>query len=143
LYFIRLKLTSKECLINLFEFFKKEKRLPIAKEEVNLYSTLRLLRNGKYDEDYSELVQEIKDLCDGLRIDLYSNKATSEECLINLFEFLKKEKKLPNTKKEKNLHQIFYKLRKGKYDEEYPELVQEIKDLCNKLNLSLNINGTK
>ena len=142
LYFTRLKLTSKECLINLFNFIKKEKRLPFSKEEINLYSTLRLLRNGKYNKDYSELVQEIKDLCNELRIDLYSIKVTSKECLINLFEFLKKEKRLPiscsNNKKEKNLYSIFNKLRNNKYDRDYPELVKEIKDLCNKLNLSLN-----
>ena len=81
--------TSEECLINLLNFIKKEKRLPFSKE-TNLYGILGNLRNSIYDEKYSKLVQEIENLCNKLGIDLYTKKITPKECLINLFNFLKK-----------------------------------------------------
>ena len=130
------RLTSKECLINLLNLIKKEERLPLVREEINLYSTLVSLRNGKYDKEYSDLIQEIKNLCNELGIDLYTKRLTPKECLINLLNLIKKEERLPFAK-EINLYCILRKLRKGKYDEDYPELVKEIKDLCNKLNLPL------
>ena len=132
------RLTSRECLINLLNLIKKEERLPLVKEEINLYSTLVSLRNGKYDKEYPNLIQEIKNLCNELGIDLYTKRLTPKECLINLLNLIKKEERLPFAK-EINLYCILRKLRKGKYDEDYPELVKEIKDLCNKLNLPLNI----
>ena len=52
-------------------FIKKEERLPPGKEK-NLYGILMNLRSGKYDKKYSKLVQEIKDLCNELGIDLYN-----------------------------------------------------------------------
>jgi thiamine monophosphate synthase len=134
------KSTSKECLINLYKFIKKEERLPINnKKERSLYTILQYLRDSKYDKEYLELVKEIKDLCNKLGIDLYFKKLklTSKECLINLYEFIKKEERLPNQKKETNLSNTLQSLRKGKYDKEYLELVKEIKDLCNKLGIDL------
>jgi superfamily II DNA or RNA helicase len=130
--------TPKECLIDLLNFLKKEERLPSSCKEKSLYCTLRNLYNDKYDKKYSNLTQEIKNLCNKLGINLYTKIIpTSKECLINLLNFIKKEERLPSSVKEINLYWIFNKLRNSKYDEEYPELVQEIKDLCNKLNLSL------
>ncbi len=129
-------LTSQGCLINLLNFIKREERLPLVKE-LSFYAILIKLRNGKYNKDYPELVKEIKDLCNELGINLYTKKLTSQECLINLLNFIKKEERLPY-RREINLYSTLRKLRNGKYDEEYSELVQEIKDLCNKLNLSLN-----
>ena len=139
LYNTRVKLTQKECLINLLNFFKKEERLPFRRE-TNLYDTLKSLRNGKYDKKYSKLVQEIKDLCNELGIDLYNTRVIPipKECLINLLNFIKKEERLPSSYKEYNLYNTLMKLHKGKYNKDYPELVKEIKDLCDKLNLPLN-----
>ena len=135
--------TSEECLIELYNFIKKEERLPLGKKN-NLYRTLVKLRNGKYDKEYSNLIQEIENLCNKLGINLYTKiTLTSKECLINLLNFIKKEERLPSSVKEINLYWIFNKLRNGKYDEEYPELVQEIKDLCNELNLPLRSRKTK
>ena len=129
----------KECLIDLLNFIKKEKRLPSTKE-YKIYDTFRKLCNGKYDKDYPELIQEIRGLCNELRISLYIRvRQTSKECLIDFLNFIKKEKRLPFGSKESNLYHVLKNLRKSKYDEDYPELVKEIKDLCNKLNLPLNI----
>ena len=136
------KLTSRECLVNLFNFIKKEERLPFARE-MSLYTILGNLRNGKYDEEYPDLIREIENLCDKLGIDLYTKRPTSKRCLVNLLNFIKKEERLPFAK-EFNLYGILVKLRNGKYDdEEYSKLVQKIKDLCNKLNLPLNIKEDK
>ena len=93
---------------------------------------------GEYDKKYPELVQEIINFCNKSEIDLYNfNKSTPKECLINLLNFLKKEERLPFYKEIK-LYSTLRKLRKNGY-KNYPKLVKEIKDLCNKLNLPLNI----
>ena len=136
----RVKQTTEECLINFLNFIKREKRLPFTKnkiEESNFYTTLKSLRSGKYDKEYSKLVQEIEDLCNELGIDLYTKTIqTTEECLINLLNFIKKEERLPSSK-EKNLYTTPKGLRSGKYDKKYSKLVQEIKDLCNELGIDL------
>ena len=129
--------TTKECLIDLLNLIKKEERLPFSKKEISLYCILRNLRKGMYDKKYPDLIQEIKNLCNKLGIDLYTKRLTPKECLINLLNLIKKEERLPFAK-EINLYCILRNLRKGKYDEDYPELVKEIKDLCDKLNLPLN-----
>ena len=129
------RLTPKECLTNLFNFIKKEERLPFTRKEINLYSILGKLRNGGYNKKYSKLVQEIENLCNELGIDLYTKKLTSEECLTNLLFFLKKEERLPL--KKENLYGTLMNLRNGKYDKEYSDLIQEIKNLCNKLEIDL------
>ena len=64
------KRTSEECLTDLLNFIKKEKRLPFRRE-TNLYSTLMNLRNSNYDKKYSNLIQEIENLCNELGIGLY------------------------------------------------------------------------
>ena len=102
------------------------------------------LRNGKYDKKYFKLVQEIKNLCNELRINLCAkSKLTTEECLVNLFNFIKKEERLPSSAEEMNFYYTLMNLRNGKYDKEYSKLVQEIKDLCNELNLPLRSRKTK
>ena len=132
------KKTGNKCLISLLNFLKKEERLPCTKE-ADLYNTLKRLRNNIYDKNYPELVQEIKDFCDKLGIDLYSRLISSpKECLIGFLNFLKKEKRLPISKEIK-YYSILLKLRNGKYNKNYSDFVKEIKDLCNKLNLPLNI----
>ena len=131
------KKTGEECLIELYNFIKKEERLPPAKKEKNLYSYLEKLRNGIYDKKYPDLIQEIENLCNELGIDLYTKKLTPKECLINLLNFIKKEKRLPFTRKEISLYSNLGKLRNGIYDKKYSKLVQEIKDLCNKLGIDL------
>ena len=127
--------SPKECLINLLNFIKKEKRLP-NKKEINLYSTLKKLRSGKYNKDYPNFIQEIENLCDKLEIDLYTKILTSQGCLINLLNFIKREERLPLVK-ELSFYAILIKLRNGKYNKDYPELVKEIKDLCNELGINL------
>ena len=136
--YTKLILTSKECLVGFLNFLKKEKRLPITKE-IKYYNTLVKLRNNIYDKNYPELVQEIKDFCDRLGIDLYSmTRSSPKECLVGFLNFLKKEKRLPITKEIK-YYNILLKLCNGKYNKNYSDFVKEIKDLCNKLNLPLKI----
>ena len=130
--------TSEERLIDLLGFIRKEGRLPNSHKEASLYKTLQHLRNGKRYKDYP-IVQEIKDLCDRLGIDLLFKTRTSKECLTDLLGFIRKEERLPNFKKEANLYRTLLKLRNGKRYKDYPKLVKKIKDLCNKLNLPLKI----
>ena len=131
----RLILTPEECLIGFLNFLKKEKRLPISKE-IKYYHILKRLRNGEYGKNYPELIQEIKDFCDKLKIDLYTKRSSPKECLVGFLNFLKKEKRLPSFR-EVFFYEILKRLRYNVYDKNYPELVQEIKDFCDKLGIDL------
>ena len=119
------------CLNELYNFIEKERRLPNRKDGRYPYQILYRLRiNDMYHKAYPELVKKIENLCNDLDIIIYGDKR-----LLALYEFLKYNKILPKAnKKETNTHyRILFKLRKGEFDKNYPELVGKIKTLCKEI----------
>lgn len=133
---LRKSIETEKCLNNLYNFIEKEKRLPNRRQDTRYpYQILYRLRINRkiYKKKYPELIQKIEKICKDLDLNPYNSWG-----LVNLYEFLKKNKTLPRANKEgENIHyRNLFKLRKGEFDKKDKGLVKKIKNLCKEIHQS-------